>query len=165
MGQCSRFFTGLESLRSLPDYTLGSGGRIRTCDLRVMSPTSCHCSTPRCDQSDLCSDLVTLVKQFLCSYWCRSKTSTISTAQLNILLCLHMLPIKQVVYLRSYLVKPVGDLILRWASHLDAFSVYPIRTWLPSIAAGATTDTPEVRPSQSSRTRESSSQISSAHNG
>ena len=23
-----------------------SGGRIRTCDLRVMSPTSCHCSTP-----------------------------------------------------------------------------------------------------------------------
>src|SRR5215204_1233261 len=26
---------------------LGSGGRIRTGDLRVMSPTSCHCSTPR----------------------------------------------------------------------------------------------------------------------
>ena len=25
----------------------GSGGRIRTGDLRVMSPTSCHCSTPR----------------------------------------------------------------------------------------------------------------------
>jgi hypothetical protein len=25
----------------------GSGGRIRTIDLRVMSPTSCHCSTPR----------------------------------------------------------------------------------------------------------------------
>ncbi len=25
----------------------GSGGRIRTYDLRVMSPTSCHCSTPR----------------------------------------------------------------------------------------------------------------------
>jgi hypothetical protein len=23
-----------------------SGGRTRTCDLRVMSPTSCHCSTP-----------------------------------------------------------------------------------------------------------------------
>ncbi len=28
---------------------VGSGGRIRTCDLRVMSPTSYHCSTPhRC---------------------------------------------------------------------------------------------------------------------
>ena len=26
----------------------GSGGWIRTTDLRVMSPTSCHCSTPRC---------------------------------------------------------------------------------------------------------------------
>ena len=29
------------------DRQAGSGGRIRTCDLRVMSPTSCHCSTPR----------------------------------------------------------------------------------------------------------------------
>ena len=27
---------------------LGSGGRIRTYDLWVMSPTSCHCSTPHC---------------------------------------------------------------------------------------------------------------------
>ena len=26
---------------------VGSGGRIRTSDLWVMSPTSCHCSTPR----------------------------------------------------------------------------------------------------------------------
>ncbi len=26
---------------------VGSGGRIRTGDLRVMSPTSYHCSTPR----------------------------------------------------------------------------------------------------------------------
>jgi hypothetical protein len=25
-----------------------SGERIRTTDLRVMSPTSCHCSTPQC---------------------------------------------------------------------------------------------------------------------
>ncbi len=24
-------------------------------------------------------------------------------------------------------------LILRWASHLDAFSGYPLRTWLPSV--------------------------------
>jgi hypothetical protein len=28
-------------------WGLGSGGRIRTSDLWVMSPTSCHCSTPR----------------------------------------------------------------------------------------------------------------------
>ena len=24
-------------------------------------------------------------------------------------------------------------LILRWASYLDAFSSYPLRTWLPSV--------------------------------
>ena len=28
-------------------FTLSSGARTRTWDLRVMSPTSCHCSTPR----------------------------------------------------------------------------------------------------------------------
>jgi hypothetical protein len=28
-------------------HFFGSGGGIRTPDLRVMSPTSCHCSTPR----------------------------------------------------------------------------------------------------------------------
>ena len=53
-------------------------------------------------------------------------------------------------------------LILRWASHLDAFSVYPIETQLLSRAIGMTTDTPSVSPSWSSRTKDSSSQISSA---
>ena len=56
-----------------------------------------------------------------------------------------------------------GELVLRGASHLDAFSGYPVRTWLPCSAAGATTGTPEVRPSRSSRTEDSSSQFSSAH--
>ena len=37
-------------------------------------------------------------------------------------------PIKQVVSLRSYPVDPVGNLILRRASRLDAFSAYPDRT-------------------------------------
>ena len=27
-------------------------------------------------------------------------------------------------------------LILRWASYLDAFSSYPLRTWLPSVYRG-----------------------------
>ena len=44
-----------------------------------------------------------------------------------------MPPIKQVVYLRSYPLNGVGDLILGWASHLDAFSGYPLHTWLPSV--------------------------------
>ena len=56
------------------------------------------------------------------------KPSTISTAQLRRSPDFHMPPIKQVVYLRSYPVDPVGNLILRRASHLDAFSAYPDRT-------------------------------------
>src|ERR1041384_4203792 len=59
----------------------------------------------------------------------------------------------------------MGDLILGRASHLDAFSAYPCRTWLTSRAAGATTGTPEVRPPRSSRTGGSSPQASYAHGG
>ena len=41
---------------TLEVLTTGSGGWIRTIDLRVMSPTSCHCSTPRCEwRTDLVS--------------------------------------------------------------------------------------------------------------
>ena len=56
------------------------------------------------------------------------KPSTISTAQLHLSPDFHMPPIKQVVSLRSYPVDPVGNLILRRASHLDAFSAYLDRT-------------------------------------
>ena len=58
-----------------------------------------------------------------------------------------------------------GDLILRGASRLDAFSVYPGRTWLLCRAFGNTTDPPAVRPPRSSRTKGSSSQISCARAG
>ena len=58
-----------------------------------------------------------------------------------------------------------GDLILRGASRLDAFSVYPVRTWLLCRAFGNTTDPPAVRPPRSSRTKGSSSQISCARAG
>ena len=56
------------------------------------------------------------------------KPSTISTAQLHWLPSFHMPPIKQVISLWSYPVDPVGNLISRRASHLDAFSAYPDRT-------------------------------------
>ena len=56
------------------------------------------------------------------------KPSTVSTAQLHPSPNFHMRPIKQVVSLRSYPVDPVGNLISRRASHLDAFSAYPDRT-------------------------------------
>ena len=51
----------------------------------------------------------------------------ISIRWLNILLCLHLEPINLVVYKGSYCLR-MGYLILRTASRLDAFSVYPIRT-------------------------------------
>ena len=93
------------------------------------------------------------------------KPSTVSTAQLHPSPDFHMRPIKQVVSLRSYPVDPVGNLISRRASHLDAFSAYPNRTYLPSNAIGMTTGTTLVRPLRSSRTRSSSSQVPYAHGG
>lgn len=43
-----------------------------------------------------------LFERLLVSSLKQVKPSTISTAKLNVLLRLHMLPIKQIVYLRSY---------------------------------------------------------------
>src|SRR6202789_4490253 len=57
----------------------------------------------------------------------------------------------------------LGDLILGRASRLYAFSGYHNRTSLPSRAIGMTTGTQEVRPSRSSRTKDSPPQISYAH--
>ena len=93
-----------------------------------------------------------------------AKHSAVSTGKLRRLLALHIRPIYQVVFLEPSLRIADGDLILQRVSRLYAFSVYPGRTWLPSAAASATTGTPEVRPSQSSRTREKASQVSYAHN-
>ena len=95
----------------------------------------------------------------------KSRPRAISTARLNALLRLHRPPIKVVVSDRPYSLEGMGALISRWASRLDAFSGYPIQTWLISSAVGTTTDTPEVCSSRSSRTRDDSSQSSSAHGG
>ena len=92
------------------------------------------------------------------------KTSIISTGVLNTLLYFHLRPIQQVVSLRSYTFQS-RELISKLVSHLDAFSGYLFRTWLLSGAPGGTTDTPEVRPPRSSRTRGSPSQFSFAHSG
>ena len=53
----------------------------------------------------------------------------ISTAPLSTSLRLHSRPINLVVFEGPYL-SPMGGLILEGASRLDAFSVYPFRTWL-----------------------------------
>ena len=52
----------------------------------------------------------------------------ISTGRLHTLLCFHLRPINPVVYWGPYQVNPVGNLILKQASRLDAFSGYPFRT-------------------------------------
>ena len=54
--------------------------------------------------------------------------STIRTTTLQLLPAVHGWPINLVVYQGSYPVSPVGCLIFRRASHLDAFSAYPCRT-------------------------------------
>ena len=94
----------------------------------------------------------------------RSSPRPISSSQLHTLPCFHLCPIYLVVFKGSYCFR-MGYLILRGASRLDAFSVYPFQTWLPGYALGSTTGTPEVRPTRSSRTKVSSSQISCARAG
>ena len=58
-----------------------------------------------------------------------------------------------------------GYPILRGASRLDAFSVYPVPAWLPCHGPGGPTGAPAAGPSRSSRTKDSSSQISCARAG
>ena len=79
----------------------------------------------------------------------------ISTGQLNTLLCVHFRPINVVFCHGPYQVDPVGRFILEEASRLDAFSGYLVRRSLTSHALGRTTGTRELRPSRSSRTRDS----------
>ena len=88
----------------------------------------------------------------------------ISNSQLHALLHFHLCPIYLVVFKGSYFFR-MGYLILRGASRLDAFSVYPVQTWLPGRELSSSTGTPAVRPPRSSRTKGSSSQISSAYAG
>ena len=93
-----------------------------------------------------------------------SSPHPISNSQLHVLPHFHLCPIYLVVFKGSYYLR-MGYLILRGASRLDAFSVYPFPAWLLCHALGSTTDTPAASPSRSSRTKDSSSQISYAHAG
>jgi hypothetical protein len=56
----------------------------------------------------------------------RDKRSAISTGRLSTLPCVHLPPIKLVVYQRPVEMRTSpGDLVWRKVSHLDAFSGYP----------------------------------------
>ena len=97
-----------------------------------------------------------------CDSW--SSPHPISNSQLHVLPHFHLCPIYLVVFKGVYFFR-MGYLILRGASRLDAFSVYPFRAWLLGRRLGSLTDAPAARPSRSSRTKDSSSQISYAHAG
>ena len=97
-----------------------------------------------------------------CNSW--SSPHPISNSQLHVLPHFHLCPIYLVVFKGVYFFR-MGYLILRGASRLDAFSVYPFRAWLLGRRLGSLTDAPAARPSRSSRTKDSSSQISYAHAG
>lgn len=108
---------------NLPAICIGSGGGTRTHDLRVMSPASCRCSTPRRQR-------IESALTFCGGNGLVVKPSAISTAQLSRLPGLHMPPIKRVVFPRPYPVTRWETSSWGGASHLDAFSAYPVRTWL-----------------------------------
>ena len=65
----------------------------------------------------------------------RSSPRPISNSQLHTLLYFHLCPIYLVLFKGSYFLR-MGHLILRGASRLDAFSVYPFRAWLPCCGVG-----------------------------
>ena len=95
----------------------------------------------------------------------RSSPRPISIGKLHVLPHFHRRPIYLIVSEGSYQLYVVAVFFFRGASRLDAFSVYPVRTSLPCYALGRTTVSPEVRPSRSSRTRDSSRHDSCAHDG
>ena len=64
-----------------------------------------------------------------------SSPRPISNSQLHVLLHFHLCPIYLVVFKGSYSSR-MGYLFLRVASRLDAFSVYPLQTWLLCHALG-----------------------------
>ena len=121
----------------------------------------CSLHSQNNQRTRLCLRLRLAIRQVLLAWL---SLRPISISQLHTLLCFHLWPIYLVVFKGSYRFR-MGYLILRGASRLDAFSVYPFPTWLPGYAPGGTTGAPEVSPSRSSRTKDSSSQISYAHAG
>ena len=76
-----------------------------------------------------------LTKQLYHNQACWSSPHPISSSQLHALPHFHPCPINLVVFKGVYSFR-MGYLILRGASRLDAFSVYPFRTWLLCHGSG-----------------------------
>jgi hypothetical protein len=146
---------------SLPPSTIGAGGL----HCRVRNGNGCFPAAVATGTSLLSTVRVENPRASTSANKKNPSPRPISTGRLNTSPCLHLRPINLVVCQGPYPVNPVGDLILRQASRLDAFSAYPFRRSPTSRALGRTTGTRELRPSRSSRTRDSSPQVSSAHSG
>jgi hypothetical protein len=92
-----------------------------------------------------------------------SSRLAVRTGRLRRSPAVHSRPIDLVVFQEPSDPAGHGNLVLKRASRLDAFSAYPFPTWLPGDAPSGTAGTPEVGPPQSSRTRGDPSQVSYAH--
>jgi hypothetical protein len=143
-----------------PPSTISAGGL----NFRVRNGNGCDPSaiaTEICCHSGVAVDRRTLPEHSIAStnIIVNPSPRPISTGRLHTLPRFHLRPINVVVYHGPYQVDPVGNLILERASRLDAFSAYPFRRSLTSSALGRTTGTQELRPSRSSRTRDSLPQV------
>jgi hypothetical protein len=92
-----------------------------------------------------------------------SSRSAVRTGRLRRSPAVHSRPIDLVVFQEPSWHLANGNLVSEGASRLDAFSAYPVPTWLPGDAPSGTAGTPEVGPPQSSRTRGDAPQVSHAH--
>src|SRR3979411_2809040 len=138
---------------------MGERGKVKHLSTEIVDSRSCRC---RAVLDWIPAHTLQQAEEWRCR---RASPRAISTAQLKHSHALHLRPINLVVYEGPYPVNPVGNLILESASHLDAFSAYPNRTWLPGTATGVTTGTLAVRSTRSSRTRVNPPQVSCAHGG
>ena len=145
--------------RTQTSYSKWSSRKLRFFD--EFAPQTLSVTPVRLRQVNLRFRPIVTLPTFL-RFW--SSFRPISSSQLHTSLCFHLCPIYLVVFKGSSTLRS-GDLILRRASRLDAFSVYPFPSWLPSRAIGMTTGPPADGPSRSSRTKDSPSQISCARAG
>ena len=160
---------------TLVPSTIGAGGlnfRVRNgngCDPSAMATERSIVTTQQPRRRAAAAHTARLLEHFIASTNVSERRNPsprpISTGQLNTLLCLHFRPINVVICHGPYQVDPVGGLISKKASRLDAFSGYPFRRSPTSHALGRTTGTRELRPSRSSRTRDSFPQFTSGCRG
>ena len=152
---CNRDFQGISYYTKKPSYI-----SVQRSSLHIFKTAHWISSTSIFHPSG--NNFLLPIQFLTISFWLSPRP--ISNSQLHVLLRFHLCPIYLVVFKGSYYLR-MGYLILRGASRLDAFSVYPVPAWLLCHAPGGATDPPAASPSRSSRTKDSSSQISYARAG